>query len=271
MACRSFPAVMEIYNLEDVVTVYRRLRRNPQERPHRQPKVWGRLGDYHVYMYFQVIDLLLFKGTEELSNIVTHSKQRHHLIGQYVVGRGGLVQDMGTKEQGISELIVQAFLQPLLIFELVKRVSPGNNDADDDSINCERDVEDNGLCSSILETRIAFSTSPASTYSFTSASQVRGPILQPLLDIRFTNSFPLTWVSFTNLPNSSYIIYFAKSSIKGKKNPANVAILLDITTFHLLQCCLSFLIKTSENVIPYNHSLGQEIRIPPIIKASNFK
>ncbi|KAJ8491530.1 hypothetical protein OPV22_013251 [Ensete ventricosum] len=48
----------------------------------------------------------------------------------------------------------EKFLQPLLMFELVKRVSPGNNDADDDSINCERDVEDNGLCSSILEMRI---------------------------------------------------------------------------------------------------------------------
>ncbi|CAH8391026.1 unnamed protein product [Eruca vesicaria subsp. sativa] len=33
----------------------------------------------------QVIDLLLFKGIEELTDIVDHAKQRHHIIGQYVV------------------------------------------------------------------------------------------------------------------------------------------------------------------------------------------
>ncbi|CAL9039093.1 unnamed protein product [Musa banksii] len=75
-------------------TPLHRLRRDPQNAHIANPKV---------------IDLLLFKGTEELSNIVTHSKQRHHLIGQYVVGRGGLVQDMGTKEQGISEFLKQFY------------------------------------------------------------------------------------------------------------------------------------------------------------------
>ncbi|KAL0289298.1 UNVERIFIED_CONTAM: NADH dehydrogenase [ubiquinone] 1 alpha subcomplex subunit [Sesamum calycinum] len=50
-------------------------------------------------VYFLVIDMLLFKGTEELSNIVEHAKQRHHIIGQYVVGRQGL--DVGTKDQGV--------------------------------------------------------------------------------------------------------------------------------------------------------------------------
>ncbi|CAL9148330.1 unnamed protein product [Musa hybrid cultivar] len=100
MACRSLPAVMEIYNLEDVVavsqlrsTVSAEIRKNAHIA---NPKVF-------------LIDLLLFKGTEELSNIVTHSKRRHHLIGQYVVGRGGLVQDMGTKEQGISEFLKQFY------------------------------------------------------------------------------------------------------------------------------------------------------------------
>lgn len=57
----------------------------------------------------QVIDLLLFKATEELSNIVTHSKQRHHVIGQYVLGHEGLMQDMGTKDQGISEFLKQFY------------------------------------------------------------------------------------------------------------------------------------------------------------------
>ncbi|KAK4406420.1 NADH dehydrogenase [ubiquinone] 1 alpha subcomplex subunit [Sesamum angolense] len=52
---------------------------------------------YVVIFGTEVIDMLLFKGTEELSNIVEHAKQRHHIIGQYVVGRQGL--DVGTKDQ----------------------------------------------------------------------------------------------------------------------------------------------------------------------------
>lgn len=49
--------------------------------------------------------MLLFKGMEELNNVLEHAKQRHHLIGQYVVGRQGLVQDLGTKDQGISNFL----------------------------------------------------------------------------------------------------------------------------------------------------------------------
>lgn len=48
--------------------------------------------------------MLIFKGMEELENIVEHSKQRHHIIGQYVVGQG-LVQDLGTKDQGLSPFL----------------------------------------------------------------------------------------------------------------------------------------------------------------------
>lgn len=53
----------------------------------------------------QVIDMLLFKAMEELGNIAEHAKQRHHIIGQYVVGRQGLVQELGTKDQGISNFL----------------------------------------------------------------------------------------------------------------------------------------------------------------------
>ena len=49
--------------------------------------------------------MLIFKGVEELGNIVEHSKQRHHILGQYVVGRQGLVQDLGTKDQRISPFL----------------------------------------------------------------------------------------------------------------------------------------------------------------------
>lgn len=94
IACRSLPSVMEIYNLHDVVTVSQlrstiaaEIRKNSHVN---DPKV---------------IDMLIFKGVEELGNIVEHSKQRHHILGQYVVGRQGLVQDLGTKDQRISPFL----------------------------------------------------------------------------------------------------------------------------------------------------------------------
>ncbi|XP_010520073.1 PREDICTED: NADH dehydrogenase [ubiquinone] 1 alpha subcomplex subunit 6-like [Tarenaya hassleriana] len=86
-ACRSIPSVMEIYNLQDVVApsqlrsaIAAQIRKNANIT---NPKV---------------IDMLLFKGMEELTNVVDHSKQRHHIIGQYVVGSEGLVQDSGSKD-----------------------------------------------------------------------------------------------------------------------------------------------------------------------------
>ncbi|XP_057520195.1 NADH dehydrogenase [ubiquinone] 1 alpha subcomplex subunit 6-like [Amaranthus tricolor] len=94
LASRSLPKVMDIYNLEDVTNVSQlrssissQIRKNSHIK---DPKV---------------IDMLLFKGMEELENIVEHSKQRHHIVGQYVVGQQGLVQDLGTKDQGISPFL----------------------------------------------------------------------------------------------------------------------------------------------------------------------
>ncbi|KAF3791462.1 NADH dehydrogenase ubiquinone 1 alpha subcomplex subunit 6 [Nymphaea thermarum] len=93
-ACRSIPTIMEIHNLYDVVTpsqlrstISAEIRKNAHIT---SPKI---------------IDMLLFKGVDELSNIVEHAKQRHHVIGQYVIGRGGLVQDTSTKDQEISEFL----------------------------------------------------------------------------------------------------------------------------------------------------------------------
>ena len=57
-----------------------------------------------IVLLLQVIDLLLFKGMEELTDIVDHAKQRHHIIGQYVVGEG-LVQNTGSKDQGKSDFL----------------------------------------------------------------------------------------------------------------------------------------------------------------------
>jgi len=57
-----------------------------------------------VVLLLQVIDLLIFKGMEELTDIVDHAKQRHHIIGQYVVGEG-LVQNTGNKDQGKTDFL----------------------------------------------------------------------------------------------------------------------------------------------------------------------
>lgn len=58
-----------------------------------------------IFVDIQVIDMLLFKGREELKNVVEHSKQRHHIIGQYVIGRQLPGQDLGTKDPGISPFL----------------------------------------------------------------------------------------------------------------------------------------------------------------------
>uniref|UniRef100_A0A1D1XVP9 NADH dehydrogenase [ubiquinone] 1 alpha subcomplex subunit 6 n=1 Tax=Anthurium amnicola TaxID=1678845 RepID=A0A1D1XVP9_9ARAE len=93
-ACRSIPTVMDIYNLQDVVTPSQ-LRSAASAEFRKNAHVTNP----------KVIDMLLFKGMEELGNIVEHAKQRHHIIGQYVVGQRGLVQDVETKDQGTSEFL----------------------------------------------------------------------------------------------------------------------------------------------------------------------
>ncbi|KAG0460900.1 hypothetical protein HPP92_020807 [Vanilla planifolia] len=93
-ACRSLPTVMNIYYLHDVVTISQ-LRSTISAEIRKNSHVTNP----------KVIDMLLFKGMEELTNIVDHAKQRHHIIGQYVVGRKGLVEDLGTKDQGVSDFL----------------------------------------------------------------------------------------------------------------------------------------------------------------------
>ncbi|KAK3228752.1 hypothetical protein Dsin_000633 [Dipteronia sinensis] len=94
LACRSIPSIIDIYNLDEVVTksqlrstIAAQIRKNSQVT---NPKV---------------IDMLLFKGMEELNNILEHAKQRHHMIGQYVTGQHGLVQDLDSKDQGMSDFL----------------------------------------------------------------------------------------------------------------------------------------------------------------------
>ncbi|KAH7652208.1 NADH dehydrogenase (ubiquinone) 1 alpha subcomplex subunit 6 protein [Dioscorea alata] len=97
-SCRSIPAIMEIYNLHDVVTVSQ-LRSTISSEIRKNAHLSNP----------KVIDMLLFKGMEELGNIVEHAKQRHHIIGQYVVGREGLMQDASPKDQEASEFLKQFY------------------------------------------------------------------------------------------------------------------------------------------------------------------
>lgn len=75
------------------------------------------------FYHFQVIDMLLFKATEELKDIVDHAKQRHHVVGQYVVGRHKLEQqELGSKGQTISPFL-QNFYKTNYFWNLVKSCS----------------------------------------------------------------------------------------------------------------------------------------------------
>lgn len=84
---------MDIYNLDDVVKISQ-LRSAIASEIRKNANVTNP----------KVIDMLLFKGMEELNNIAEHAKQRHHIIGQYVVGQQGLVQDV-DKDQGMSDFL----------------------------------------------------------------------------------------------------------------------------------------------------------------------
>ncbi|KAM7523539.1 hypothetical protein LguiA_013441 [Lonicera macranthoides] len=126
-ACRSIPTIMDIYNLDDVVnpaqlrtTIASQIRKNAHIT---NPKLddnfrlcsfpppfvcsFSSFPQNLVLRYDAiVIDMLLFKGMEELNNITEHAKQRHHIIGQYVTGQyGHHVQDLGTKDHGNSEFL----------------------------------------------------------------------------------------------------------------------------------------------------------------------
>ncbi|KAL0857706.1 hypothetical protein Bca101_062860 [Brassica carinata] len=137
-ACRSLPTVMDIYNLQDVVApsqlrfaISAQIRNNahvtdPKSLMDNESVLWIgcwvesflRAKRWELYsllpaisyamlylvVLLDVIDLLLFKGMEELTDIVDHAKQRHHIIGQYVVGEG-LVQNTGSKDQGKSDFL----------------------------------------------------------------------------------------------------------------------------------------------------------------------
>ncbi|XP_078446842.1 LYR family of Fe/S cluster biogenesis protein [Wolffia australiana] len=87
-ACRAIPAIMDIYTLQDVVTPSQ-LRASISAQIRKNAHVTNP----------KVIDMLLFKGMEELGNITEHAKQRHHIIGQYVIG-ARLLQGTSKDQSG---------------------------------------------------------------------------------------------------------------------------------------------------------------------------
>ncbi|KAL3627075.1 hypothetical protein CASFOL_028438 [Castilleja foliolosa] len=94
MACRSIPTIMDIYTLDDVTS--------PSQL---RSVISSEIRKNALVTNTKVIDMLLFKGTEELSNIVEHAKQRHHILGQYVLGRDGINQNLGTQDLGASDFL----------------------------------------------------------------------------------------------------------------------------------------------------------------------
>lgn len=52
----------------------------------------------------KVVDILIYKGREELESVVLQHKQRHHLIGQFIVAPQKLQEQMARKRP-ISEFL----------------------------------------------------------------------------------------------------------------------------------------------------------------------
>ena len=48
----------------------------------------------------RVVDVLIYKGREELESIVLQHKQRHHLVGEYVLGPRAMRKAKGVAAAG---------------------------------------------------------------------------------------------------------------------------------------------------------------------------
>ena len=50
----------------------------------------------------RVVDVLIYKGREELESIVLQHKQRHHLVGEYVLGPRAMRKAAGAAAAGVA-------------------------------------------------------------------------------------------------------------------------------------------------------------------------
>lgn len=71
--CRCLPWVVKNYKLDELITVPQ-LRRNINDM----------FRQYSSITNPQVVDILVYKGREELEMVLLQHKQRHHLITKYV-------------------------------------------------------------------------------------------------------------------------------------------------------------------------------------------
>eukprot|EP00244_Chara_vulgaris_P012822 TRINITY_DN6945_c0_g1_i8.p1 TRINITY_DN6945_c0_g1~~TRINITY_DN6945_c0_g1_i8.p1 ORF type:complete len:139 (-),score=24.92 TRINITY_DN6945_c0_g1_i8:51-467(-) len=78
---RELPEIMNRYNLHEVVTLGE-LRSRVAAEFRKHPRVINP----------KVVDMLVYKGSEELSNVMIQAKQRHHILSQYVVGPQGVAE-----------------------------------------------------------------------------------------------------------------------------------------------------------------------------------
>lgn len=94
--CKALPTIMEVYNLDEVIS-----------RPQLRSKIGAEFRKHAEVTNPKVIDMLVFKGKEELDNCTDHSKQRHHLISTYVVGSSGMVslKKLGVADHGESQFL----------------------------------------------------------------------------------------------------------------------------------------------------------------------
>lgn len=101
--CRSLPKIMDMYNLHEVTTL-----------PQLRSQVAAQFRKHADVKSPQIVDMLVFKGLEELENVLSHAKQRHHLLSQYVVGPGGMVKT-GPLKPGISTRGESDFLKQFYV------------------------------------------------------------------------------------------------------------------------------------------------------------
>ncbi|KAI5056027.1 hypothetical protein GOP47_0029548, partial [Adiantum capillus-veneris] len=99
--CRALPTIIHVYILDETIS-----------RAELRSKIASEFRKHENVQNPQVIDMLVFKGQEELHNILSHSKQRHHILSEYIVGQEGLVQPLklGIADHGESDFLKKFYI-----------------------------------------------------------------------------------------------------------------------------------------------------------------
>ena len=101
--CRFGPWAVKNYRLEDMTTPAE-IRRNVAALFKARPPVADP----------RVVDVLIYKGREELESIVLQHKQRHHLVGEYVLGPRAMRKASRVAAEGVAggrSAFLDAFLK----------------------------------------------------------------------------------------------------------------------------------------------------------------